>query len=152
MIDGSPVAGLNAFAHGSTLVMTHSYRDRTYDRAGVGVHLDELIFRWAQASPYDVVDLGCGDGYKERWGAASGEATTFGIAPLRAEAMRRAAKLVRAVASGLRSDITARTNGAASNKNLTTPFRSKERSQDSSRARGQGALSAGDTDRSGVHT
>jgi len=160
LLDGAPVAGVNAFVDGTTLVMTQSYRDPAYDRAGVGVHLDERIFRWAAASPYERVDLGCGAGYKSRWGEEAGMRTTFGIAPAHLAVARAGIGLFRALMSRKAApdrDIM-RASGAAvtRNKNLTTPFRAIEGADATAdrRARGHGQLTASDNPESsrGVHT
>ncbi|MEX2224984.1 MAG: GNAT family N-acetyltransferase [Dehalococcoidia bacterium] len=105
LIDGAPVAGVNMFAQGTTLVMAQSYRDPRYDRAGIGVHLDERIFRWSATSPYEVIDLGCGEGYKSRWGDEVGSRTTFGLAPAHVAAARRAAGMVRRLVAGRRAAV-----------------------------------------------
>ena len=80
LIDGRPAAGMNMFIHGSTMATTHSYSDPTFAQAGVGVHLHELMFRWAATSPYDRVDMGCG-AYKGKWADEAGIRTSFAIAP-----------------------------------------------------------------------
>lgn len=97
LIDGKPVAGVNTVAHGDTLVMTQSYRDSAHDRAGVGVQLDERIFRWAATSPYERVNLGCGGGYKARWAEESGMSATFALAPAHLALARNAATFMRGV-------------------------------------------------------
>jgi hypothetical protein len=78
--DGKPVAGLNVMASGTTLHEQASFRDPAYDRHGVGVHLDELFFRWAAQSPYERVVLGAGD-YKARWGEPTGSCVSFTVCP-----------------------------------------------------------------------
>jgi CelD/BcsL family acetyltransferase involved in cellulose biosynthesis len=164
MIDGKPAAGVNAFVHGATLVQTQSYRDPAYDRAGVGVHLDERIFRWAADSPYEAVDLGCGEGYKARWGVEAGSRVTFGIAPAHLSVARAGLGMIRGLAARTgsfgRDIIQIRPGPIRRNKNLTTPFRSSEGTNEgpdataNRRTRGQGALTSSDTsERSrGVHT
>jgi hypothetical protein len=163
---------VNAFVHDTTLVMTQSYRDSAYDRAGVGVHLDERIFRWLADSPYEAVVLGCGEGYKARWGVEAGSRVTFGIAPAHLSLARAGLGVIRGLAGRTRSfgrDISQiRRPAAGRNKNLTTPFRTSVETNArtsegtnegadataSRRTRGQGPLTSSDTsERSrGVHT
>lgn len=161
LVDGAPVAGVNTVVHERTLIMTQSYRDPAYDRAGIGVHLDERIFRWAAASPYETVDLGCGGTYKPRWAEEAGDRVTVAVAPAHLALARRAAGAVRrllpaGLTGAARQDITNGLQAPAGNKNLTTPFRTSE-GQDAApdrRTHEHGSLSAGDaTERSrGVHT
>lgn len=100
LVDGRPVAGVNTLVHTDTLVMMQSFRDPAFDRAGVGVHLDELIYRWSATSPYDAIDLGCGAGYKSRWADAAGTRATFIIAPLHLAALGIASRRLRALRRG----------------------------------------------------
>lgn len=92
--EGRPVAGLNAFVAGTTLVEQTSYRDAEYDKIGVGVRLDELFFRWAAESPYDAVVLGAGE-YKARWAEPGGECVSFTICPTRVAVLTAARRLAR---------------------------------------------------------
>jgi hypothetical protein len=108
LIDGRPVAGMNMFLHGTTMATTHSYSDPAYAQAGVGVHLHELMFRWAADSPYERVDMGCG-AYKGRWADVSGTRTSFAIAPAHLALARTGKEWLRRLAPGRTSatrDIT----------------------------------------------
>jgi CelD/BcsL family acetyltransferase involved in cellulose biosynthesis len=99
LIDGEPVAGMNIFLHGTTMATTHSYSDPAYAQAGVGVHLHELMFRWAAESPYERVDMGCGE-YKGRWANESGTRTSFAIAPAHLAVARTGKELLRRLLPG----------------------------------------------------
>jgi hypothetical protein len=113
LIDGRPVAGMNMFVHGTTMATTHSYSDPAFAQAGVGVHLHELMFRWAASSPYERVDMGCGD-YKGRWADESGIRTSFAIAPAHLALARTGKEWLRRVVPGGRSGQQDITSGAAS--------------------------------------
>jgi len=160
LIDGAAVAGVTAFARGTTLVMMQSYRDPAYDRAGVGVHLDERIYRWAASSPYDTVDLGCGSGYKSRWGEVAGTRTTCAIAPWHLATARVGLGMVRSVVSrsGRAKHDIMRDSGRPQVRNeaRTAPFTNRE-GQDAitdRRTRPHGPLKASDSPEQsrGVHT
>lgn len=88
LINGRPVAGLNTIVRGTSLVMGNSGRDAEFDRAGTGVHLDELFYRWSAESPYETVDLGGGFDYKTRWSDPDGLRARFSIAPAHLAAAR----------------------------------------------------------------
>jgi hypothetical protein len=86
--DGRPVAGFSAIADGDTLTMQHSTRDPVYDKARVGVRLDELFFRWSSTSPYKTIDLGGGFSYKAQWGDPDITQARFVVAPRHLVALR----------------------------------------------------------------
>lgn len=81
LVDGRPVAGLNTFVAGDTLIMANSARDTEFDHAGTGVHLDDLFYRWSATSPYERINLGGGFDYKARWSDPEGVRARFSIAP-----------------------------------------------------------------------
>jgi hypothetical protein len=97
LIDGQPVAGVNFSVQGNVAYAQNSYREPALAKSGIGVHLDELIYRWAQTSPYDYVDLGCGDDYRGRWGELTGKRSDFVIAPPHLYAARQLLQFVRHV-------------------------------------------------------
>jgi len=81
LIDGRPVAGVNTFVRGTTLVIANSGRTRQFDKAGTGVRRDELFYRWCAQSQYERVDLGGGFAYKARWAETDGWRARFSVAP-----------------------------------------------------------------------
>jgi hypothetical protein len=99
---GKPIAGLNVLADGEALHEQSSFRDRAYDRYGVGVHLDELFFRWAAQSPYERVELGAGE-YKSRWGDQAQECVSFTICPRHVAVKIAAVRLGQKVRQRLRA-------------------------------------------------
>jgi hypothetical protein len=86
--DGRPVAGFTAVADDETLTMQHSARDPAYDRARVGVRLDELFFRWSASSPYAMIDLGGALDYKAKWGDADITRARFIVSPVHLVVLR----------------------------------------------------------------
>jgi hypothetical protein len=88
LIDGRPVAGMNTYVRGDTLVMGNTGRDPVFDRARTGVLLDELFFRWSANSPYERVDLGGGFDYKAQWSDPDGVRARFSVAPSHLAAAR----------------------------------------------------------------
>ncbi|MEX0749362.1 MAG: GNAT family N-acetyltransferase [Dehalococcoidia bacterium] len=81
LIDGRPVAGMNASVRGKALVIANSGREPEFDKAGTGVRRDELFYRWCAQSPYERVDLGGGFEYKARWAETDGVRARFSVAP-----------------------------------------------------------------------
>jgi hypothetical protein len=102
LINGEPVAGLNLFVRGSTLIMMNSTRDRRFDRGGAGIHLDELFYRWSADSAYETVELGGGFEYKQRWADPVHTRVRFSVAPAHLALARSGMLLARRVADGAR--------------------------------------------------
>jgi len=83
LMDGeTPVAGATCFVHGDELISGVFFREREYDRNGVGTRLIELLVEWAAAQGYAKLDLGGWDAYKARWGRQDGTEWWFSICPL----------------------------------------------------------------------
>jgi hypothetical protein len=102
LINGEPAAGLNLFVRGSTLIMMNSARDRRFDRAGAGIHLDELFYRWSGDSAYETVELGGGFEYKQRWADPVHTRARFSVAPAHLALARSGLLLARRIADRAR--------------------------------------------------
>lgn len=94
--DGEPVAGHTFYVHRRSLVYTCTYRDDRYESQSVGTRLLDLSFQWAAESDFDMLDLGSGHGYKERWAPEDGARWYANVCPLHVYVPKQAARLARA--------------------------------------------------------
>lgn len=96
LLDGAPVAGHNFYVHGRSLVYTCTYRDMRYESKSVGTRLLDLSFQWAAESDFDMIDLGSGHSYKQRWAPEDGARWYANVCPLHIYVPKQAARLARA--------------------------------------------------------
>ena len=76
-----PVAGETLIVIGQDLVSHTCWRDRAYDRHGVGTRLSSEIFYWAAQNGFKNLNWGGWYDYKKRWAPATGSYTSFDVAP-----------------------------------------------------------------------
>lgn len=66
------VAGDISIIHGDSLVSTHTFRNREYNKMGAGNLVLEAVFRWGKSAGLREIDLGGGFDYKRRWALQDG--------------------------------------------------------------------------------
>jgi hypothetical protein len=98
LVDGTPVAGVNWFVRGDTLIAQTGYYDRAYASAGVGVRLDELFYRWVSTTAYRTIDLGGVHEYKAKWAVEDGARASFSVCPPHLAALDSGIALARSMA------------------------------------------------------
>jgi GNAT superfamily N-acetyltransferase len=76
-----PVVGHGFSLHRRDLVWRATYRDRAYDRIGVGTDLLDLAFHWAAEAGLEKIDLDVASHSKTRWAPQDGQVLEFVTCP-----------------------------------------------------------------------
>jgi GNAT superfamily N-acetyltransferase len=97
------VAGNTNLKHGDTMIGQAVYRDREYERHGVGIRLLQLTFEWAKEAGFARIDIGGGREYKERWAPVDGEWQVYAYSPMPDFYLNKLRNLPGKLRAGIRS-------------------------------------------------